>query len=670
MGKYGSEDQIKFFYKDKYLGSCDPDYFECDKLYELIKSDSKAATQVLNYMNSLGDPVFPTEEDEYTPETDVSKVDTNELYNLFMQELYYYYSDFPEDFYVGGDYLLPDFEIFVGPVAEDNVVSSTKIKASRYDNVPGYKAPKGGYLYIFKHGIGPGTMPKDVEIIKTKDLPNYYTAVWLSDFLTTDELKKYDIPDETRINSILDRIGYCQKNGDVVPCDDSNTWEGYSLDACDDIMAATTSNRYTIKSVSDEGTFYLVKDWRKNRELWVIKDRMDSHPDWWFTSSGKAKQSLKSLLSVMDDYLSDTFTVVDMSGNETPLDVKDLGFTHIPIYDTTDVDKTKLVRQVIKQAKEIRDYFQSHNNNLNHKQEQYLEDLSDGIDNESVAAIRDAIENMKYNSKNLRSEQYNLIMDLYDEFNLAGGKYQGMGYPEDDEVNACGDISCSTKVSAASNYDTKLIAKWLKAKFDDEAFGTAYTMHRISDADAYMGRNGLTYNRKNNTIDLWKSGGDEDIPIYKVVPQYSSTKRQGTYAPKMPKLIPIDEWNATHNIEGSTKPEYFADMVSASDDGADESEWYDWWNDVDGYLMGWDKEFKQLIYDFRNKNGWPKDIHDPLCDKLADVVYEYVRTHLDKLDIDPSENDDSDYREFAGERMIDWLLEDPAAYDFWADYKD
>ncbi len=114
-------------------------------------------------------------------------------------------------------------------------------------------------------------------------------------------------------------------------------------------------------------------------------------------------------------------------------------------------------------------------------------------------------------------------------------------------------VTASTKVTAATNYDTKLIAKWLKAKFDDEAFGTAYTMHRISDADAYMGRNGLTYNRKNNTIDLWKSGGDEDIPIYKVIPQYSSTKRQGTYAPKMPKLVPIDEWNAAHGVTASTR---------------------------------------------------------------------------------------------------------------------
>lgn len=123
----------------------------------------------------------------------------------------------------------------------------------------------------------------------------------------------------------------------------------------------------------------------------------------------------------------------------------------------------------------------------------------------------------------------------------------------DDYYDRIGNITASTKVTAATNYDTKLIAKWLKAKFDDEAFGTAYTMHRISDADAYMGRNGLTYNRKNNTIDLWKSGGDEDIPIYKVIPQYSSTKRQGTYAPKMPKLVPIDEWNATHGVTASTK---------------------------------------------------------------------------------------------------------------------
>lgn len=81
------------------------------------------------------------------------------------------------------------------------------------------------YLYIFKHGIGPGTIPSDVQIVKTKDLPNGYTAVWLDRFLTADELKQYDIPSETRINELLGRIDYCQKNGDVVPCGE--------VEACD-----------------------------------------------------------------------------------------------------------------------------------------------------------------------------------------------------------------------------------------------------------------------------------------------------------------------------------------------------------------------------------------------------------------------------------------------------
>jgi hypothetical protein len=105
--------------------------------------------------------------------------------------------------------------------------------------------PKGGYLYIFKHGIGPGTIPSDVSVVKTKDLPNYYTAVWLDRFLTADELKKYDIPSETEINRYLDRIGYCQKNGDVAPCDD--------VEACGEI---TASSRATSWGESMYGGYY------------------------------------------------------------------------------------------------------------------------------------------------------------------------------------------------------------------------------------------------------------------------------------------------------------------------------------------------------------------------------------------------------------------------------
>ena len=120
--------------------------------------------------------------------------------------------------------------------------------------------PEGGYLYIFKHGIGPGTLPRDVEVIRTKDLPNSYTAVWTDRWLTTSELKEYDIPSETEINRYLDRIGYCQKNGDVVPCDEVSEWDDV---ICSTVMASTngsTGDFTVIQEIYGDGYVYMTED--------------------------------------------------------------------------------------------------------------------------------------------------------------------------------------------------------------------------------------------------------------------------------------------------------------------------------------------------------------------------------------------------------------------------
>ena len=67
------------------------------------------------------------------------------------------------------------------------------IKAN-YMNVP------GGYRYILKHGLGPGTIPNDIHVLRWKDLPHYYTEVYLSRPLSADELEYYDIPSETTLD--------------------------------------------------------------------------------------------------------------------------------------------------------------------------------------------------------------------------------------------------------------------------------------------------------------------------------------------------------------------------------------------------------------------------------------------------------------------------------------
>lgn len=129
-----TDEQVKFFYEHKFLGACDPENMHCDKLLDLMKSDKAVASEVLEYMNSLGDPVFPKEGTDYEAETDVDNVDIEGLYSVFMQELGYDYDDTKSmgyDFYVGGSYLLPGFEIFDGPVSEGvDLSASTKISAT------------------------------------------------------------------------------------------------------------------------------------------------------------------------------------------------------------------------------------------------------------------------------------------------------------------------------------------------------------------------------------------------------------------------------------------------------------------------------------------------------------------------------------------------------------
>lgn len=87
--------RIYFTYNHQQLGSCPADeYPECESLLSLMKSNPTAAAEVLDYMNSIGDPVFPVSEDQWLhPETDVSKVDIDELYDAFMQELEYIFRD-------------------------------------------------------------------------------------------------------------------------------------------------------------------------------------------------------------------------------------------------------------------------------------------------------------------------------------------------------------------------------------------------------------------------------------------------------------------------------------------------------------------------------------------------------------------------------------------------
>ena len=63
------------------------------------------------------------------------------------------------------------------------------------------------YWYKFRHGLGPGTMPKDCHILKVID-DGWKDYVLLDRMLTTQELNEYEIKEETPPVELLQENGY------------------------------------------------------------------------------------------------------------------------------------------------------------------------------------------------------------------------------------------------------------------------------------------------------------------------------------------------------------------------------------------------------------------------------------------------------------------------------
>lgn len=76
---------------------------------------------------------------------------------------------------------------------------------------------------------------------------------------------------------------------------------------------------FTIKTVSNEGIYYLVNHVGKYRTFWVEANELKS--GMLFNRVSDAKASLTKLLKVMSDYRTDTFYLVqiDKFGNITEL---------------------------------------------------------------------------------------------------------------------------------------------------------------------------------------------------------------------------------------------------------------------------------------------------------------------------------------------------------------
>lgn len=73
--------------------------------------------------------------------------------------------------------------------------------------------------------------------------------------------------------------------------------------------------KYTIKSTSNEGIYYLVNGWNKCKTFWFseksVMEDIENAKKYFFNKPSQAKTSLTKLLKIMPDYQSDKFEVVE-----------------------------------------------------------------------------------------------------------------------------------------------------------------------------------------------------------------------------------------------------------------------------------------------------------------------------------------------------------------------
>jgi hypothetical protein len=77
-------------------------------------------------------------------------------------------------------------------------------------------------------------------------------------------------------------------------------------------------SKYTIKSTSDEGVYFLVNGWEKHKTFWIsesdVQRDIEKAKTKFFSAPRFAKASLTKLLKVMDDYKNDKFELVEIKG--------------------------------------------------------------------------------------------------------------------------------------------------------------------------------------------------------------------------------------------------------------------------------------------------------------------------------------------------------------------
>lgn len=122
------------------------------------------------------------------------EIDSALIYDEDLWSVIEFYLD-PDDIINGNGFDV--YMSFVNDV-EDIMLEyySTEDKNESLNEARGNYGHKGPFWYYSKHGMGPGTIPKDVNVVDWYEDDNYNTWIALDGVLTTQELREYELKEQ------------------------------------------------------------------------------------------------------------------------------------------------------------------------------------------------------------------------------------------------------------------------------------------------------------------------------------------------------------------------------------------------------------------------------------------------------------------------------------------
>ena len=380
----------------------------------------------------------------------------------------------------------------------------------------------GPFWYFTKHGLGPGMLPKGVNVVDTKEDDNFGTYVALDKVLTTQELKDYELtekrPDmeesvdfsryEKSVESFLNKYGFTEERYPHIINSYNNTEEHVVTVSFNDGIGAKDFGVMK-KHLGDLGAdIYLAnrhKDYSKENELW-------STVEFEFANRKNESKSIKTF-GAKGKKLNEDNELSNEQSIESVVDAikafyENGGFKKLPVgrknaftVDIYGPDKERLVGYFKKQN-EFNYEINDESNIISH------EFISDKYD---VEIFDSFVKMYKIPQNESLSESIDDTFKVGDTFDYTG-LYGGSQHCEVLKVN---DDSIECKVTWTSEDDGKDVIDATTFKLDTDSEGK-----QCAIVWEYQGEKGRVYpnNKVNEDIDYSQFRDIPELLSIEVIP--------------------------------------------------------------------------------------------------------------------------------------------------------